>query len=67
MPDGKQDLFVSDGSGEYTPPYKVYNRLVKIGPDHYELMIFPDDTAFVYQTPTGAAYPTLPEIRDAGR
>ncbi|MCI5194102.1 MAG: hypothetical protein D3915_13415, partial [Candidatus Electrothrix sp. AU1_5] len=66
MPDGRRDLYVPDGAGGYTRPYKGYNTLTKIAENHFELR-FPDDTVYVYNIPAGtnSLQPYLVEIRDA--
>lgn len=65
MPDGRRDLYVPDGAGGYTRPYKGYNTLTKIAENHFELR-FPDDTVYVYNIPSGTSslQPYLVEIRD---
>ncbi len=66
LPDGRQDVFTPDGAGGYTRGYKVYNRLAKLGADHFQLTL-PDDTVFVFQIPAGsnATHPLLTAWRDA--
>ena len=66
MPDGKMDVYTPNGGGGYNRPYKVYNTLSLIGPNHYELS-FPDGTVYVYQPPPGTSsqQPFLTAIRDA--
>ncbi|RPI21708.1 MAG: RHS repeat protein, partial [Acidobacteria bacterium] len=64
MPDGRQDLFTSEGSG-FRPPKRVFNTLVKVADNHYELK-FPDGEVYVYRIPPGSAsaFMVLVEIRD---
>lgn len=66
MPDGEMDTYTPNGSGGYTRPYRVYNTLVQIGPNHFQLQ-FPDGTVYVYQIPVGTTsqQPFLTEIDDA--
>lgn len=66
MPSGRRDLFVPDGSGGYTRPYKVFNTLTKLGANHFELR-YPNDTTYIFQIPSGtsAVYPLLTEKRNA--
>ena len=66
MPDGRQDLFSPDGAGNYTKPYQVFNELIKISENHFELH-FPDGTVYVYDLPSGISsqQPFLASIRDA--
>lgn len=65
MPDGRRDVYASDGSGGYTSPLQVHNTLTKIAENHFELK-FPDDTVYAYNIPTGTTslQPFLVEIRD---
>ena len=63
MPDGRRDVYISDGSGGYSRPYQVFNTLTKIAANHFELR-FPDDTVYVYNISSGTAS-FLTEIRDA--
>jgi len=49
MPDGSRDDYVPQGSVFY-PPYKVFNELVRIGADRYELR-FPDGSVYAYDMP----------------
>ncbi len=65
MPSGRRDQYVPDGAGGYTKPYKIYNTLIKIAENHFELR-FPDDTVYVYKIPFGTTslQPFLVEIRD---
>jgi len=66
MPDGRRDVYKPDGAGGYTRPYRVFNRLTKVGENHFDLR-FPDDTLYVYTVPPGTSslQPFLVEIRDA--
>lgn len=66
MPDGKRDLYYPNGTGGYYGGYQVYNTLVFIAANHYELQ-FPDGTVYVYQIPAGvnSQQPFLTEIRDS--
>ena len=66
MPDGRQDVFSPNGAGGYTPPFRVYNTLTQIAPNHFELQ-FADGTVYVYQIPPGTSsqQPFLTAIRDA--
>ena len=66
MPDGRRDAYTPDGSGGYSRPYRVFNKLTQLAPNHFELR-FPDDTVYVYQIPAGTSsqQPFLTEIRDA--
>ena len=66
MPDGRRDSYTPNGSGGFTTPFRVFNTLTQLGPNHYELR-FPDDTVYVYQIPagTGSQQPFLTAIRDA--
>jgi RHS repeat-associated protein len=65
MPDGRRDVYMPDGEGNYDGPYQVYNRLIKISENHFELR-FPDNTVYVYNIPTGtdSLQPFLVEIKD---
>ncbi|MBU4231143.1 MAG: cysteine peptidase family C39 domain-containing protein [Desulfobacterales bacterium] len=65
MPDGRRDLFTPDGLGGYTPSLQVFNTLVKVSTNHYELR-FPEDVVFVYDIPPGTTslQSFLVEIRD---
>jgi RHS repeat-associated protein len=66
MPDGRQDVYTPNGAGGYNPPLQVYNRLLQIAPNHFELH-FPEGTVYVYQIPPGTTsqQPFLTEIDDA--
>lgn len=66
MPDGRKDVYLQDGSGGYTMPYQVFNKLSKIAENNFELT-FPDGTVYVYKIPSGTALQDsfLVEIRDA--
>ncbi len=66
MPDGRRDVYTSDGQGGYTRPFGIFNALTKIAENHYELR-FLDDTVYVYNIPAGTSslQPFLVEIRDA--
>jgi RHS repeat-associated protein len=66
MPDGRRDIYTPDGSGGYVSPYLVFNRLVRIQENLFELR-FPGDTVYVYDIPPGTAslQPFLVQIRDA--
>jgi len=66
MPDGRYDLFSPDGTGGYTQPYQVNNKLTKIAENHFELRL-EDDSVYVYNIPTGSGsqQPFLVEMRDA--
>jgi YD repeat-containing protein len=63
--DGRRDVYTPDGSGGYVRPYEVYNTLVKITDNHYELQS-PYGTVHVYQIPadTSLANPYLVEIKN---
>jgi RHS repeat-associated protein len=63
MPDGRRDVYSTDGSGGYSHPYQVFNTLTKIAANHFELR-FPDDTVYVYNVASGSTS-YLSEIRDA--
>ena len=65
MPDGRRDVYSSDGFGGYIAPYHVYNELTQIAENHFELR-FPDDTLYVYNIPSGTTsqQPFLVEIRN---
>jgi RHS repeat-associated protein len=66
MPDGRRDAYTPDGTGGYSKPYRVFNTLTQLAPNHFELR-FPDDTVYVYRIPAGTSsqQPFLTEIRDA--
>jgi len=66
MPTGRNDVYVPDGHGGYTPPFQVHNTLTQIAPNHFELA-FPDGTVYVYEIPGGTSsqQPFLTAIRDA--
>lgn len=66
MPDGRMDTYSPDGAGGYTAPFRVYNTLTQIAPNHFQLL-FPDGTVYVYQIPpgTGSQQPFLTEMDDA--
>ena len=66
MPDGAVHSYFPDGTGTYSQPYQVFNRLTKLAENHFELR-FPDDTVYVYQIPSGTSsmQPFLTAIRDA--
>lgn len=55
--DGKQQQFAPDGSGGYTPAYETFNRLVKIGDNHFEMRT-PRDTVYRFQIPAGSGLTT---------
>ena len=65
MPDGRRDVFTSNGSEGYNKAYKVFNNLEKLDTNHFRLTM-PDDTVFLYQIPAGsnAANPLLVEWQD---
>ena len=64
MPDGKQQLYVPDGSG-YKAPYYGFNTLTELTESRFELR-FPDGKTYVYDIPPGTtAVSFLTEIRDA--
>jgi len=65
MPDGRRDVYKPDGAGGYTRPYRVFNRLNKMGENHFELR-FPDDTLYVYDTPPRHEFPAALSGRDTG-
>jgi RHS repeat-associated protein len=51
MPDGRADTYTwNDTDQKFDPPVLVYNRLVRIAANHFEVVL-PDDSAFVYQQP----------------
>ncbi len=50
MPDGRRDLYTPDGLGGFTPPPTVYDELVPVGLDRYELRRL-DGTVHVYSMP----------------
>lgn len=66
MPDGRRDLYTGDGQGHYTAPANIYNRLVNLGGQRWELR-FQDDSYFIYDLPagTGSMQPFLVELGDA--
>ncbi|MCX6902368.1 MAG: DUF6531 domain-containing protein, partial [Verrucomicrobia bacterium] len=66
MSDGRRDTFTPDGTGGYTPPTLVHNRLAKLTPTRYELR-FPDDTVYEYDIPPGteSLQPFLVRMQDA--
>jgi RHS repeat-associated protein len=65
MPDGREDVYPPNGAGGYNTPYRVYNKLTQIAPNHFQLQ-FPDGTIYVYQIPAGTSsqQPFLTEIDD---
>jgi len=65
MPDGRVDEFVSDGSGDYTKPYQVFNNLTKVAADHFELRTV-EDMVYIYRIPAGSGLtiPHLVEMRN---
>ncbi|UCD36021.1 MAG: hypothetical protein JSU90_04090 [Nitrospiraceae bacterium] len=66
MPDGRIDVYSPDEAGGYSRPYEVFNDLVKVAENHYELH-FPDGIVYEYNIPQGtmSQQPFLVEIRDA--
>jgi len=65
MPDGRRDIYSSNGSGGYYRPYQVFNTLTKVASNHYTLK-FPDGTLYTYKIPPGTSslQPFLIEIKD---
>jgi RHS repeat-associated protein len=49
MPDGRRDEYVLNGA-VYEPPYQVFNELVRVADDRYEVRLR-DGTAYVYSMP----------------
>ncbi len=66
MPDGRNDLYLSDSAGGYHHPYRVFNKLSKLGGNRYRLD-FPDGMVYIYDVPSGttSSFPLLVEIWDA--
>ncbi len=65
MPDGRRDVYEPDGAGGYVYPYKVYNTLVRLGDNHFELR-FPEGGSYEYAIPAGtfSLQPFLVAVRD---
>jgi YD repeat-containing protein len=66
MPDGRRDVYTPNGSGGYTPGPQVYNTLVQIAANNFQLW-FPNGTVYTYNIPAGtnSLQPFLVEIQDA--
>lgn len=66
MPDGRMDVYTPNGAGGFNSPYRDYNTLTLISPNHYKLVL-PDGTVYVYSIPAGTSsqQPFLTEIDDA--
>ena len=66
MPDGRMDVYTPNGLDGFASPYQVFNTLVLISGNHYELNL-PDGTVYVYSIPAGTSsqQPFLTAIRDA--
>ncbi len=67
MPDGRSDVYTSDGRGGYTKPYQVSNTLTKVPTYYYRFELkFPDDTVYVYNVPRwGGSQIFIGEIKDS--
>lgn len=65
MPDGRQDNYTPDGSGNFIPEKGIFNTLVKTGTLSYELR-FPGGDKAIYGIPAGSGgqQPFLLELRD---
>jgi YD repeat-containing protein len=65
MPDGRKDIFTSDGNGGFASPYGVFNKLAAVG-SNYELT-FVDGITTVYGIPSGSGIvnPVILQIRDS--
>ncbi|MGA8129265.1 MAG: cysteine peptidase family C39 domain-containing protein, partial [Syntrophobacteraceae bacterium] len=66
MPDGRRDVYTPNGSGGYIPPPQVYNTLVQIAANSFQLW-FPNGTVYIYDIPAGtnSLQPFLVGIQDA--
>lgn len=66
MADGRRDVYSPNPAGGYLHPYQVYNTLVKLAENRFELL-FPDGRVYLYAIPSGTSslQPFLTESRDA--
>ncbi|MEW6429058.1 MAG: RHS repeat-associated core domain-containing protein [Thermodesulfobacteriota bacterium] len=66
MPEGQRHLFTDNGAGSYDRPYRVYDELIRIGDNHYQLRL-QNGTVYEYDIPAGtdSLQPFLVSIRDA--
>ena len=65
MPDGREDVYTSDGLGGFNKPFGVFNTLAFSAQAQQYIVTLLDSTTYTYSTPPGVSGIVLTRITDA--